>query len=89
MMAQVKPPRAGYVEHPLGRQCGKPNNPEDQKNILRQALTLLVEAREPGRIKDLDCDWGRPFGWPDYLAGIEEMLKQEAESIQSVPMRKK
>jgi len=40
---KVKPPRALFVDRPLGYPLGEPNNPELQKRIIRQALGLLTE----------------------------------------------
>jgi D-proline reductase (dithiol) PrdB len=40
---KVGPPRALFLDYPLGYPLGEPNNPELQKRIIRQALGLLTE----------------------------------------------
>ncbi len=41
------PPRALYVEFPLGRPLGKPNDPDYQKKVIRAAFDLLKEPSGP------------------------------------------
>ena len=77
IMISVKAPRSAFVNFPLGRQCGKPNTPALQKKILLDGLSLLTTAKTPGELVDLDYDWGQPFGWPDFLNSLKEMLEEE------------
>ncbi len=77
MMEQVKPPRSAFINFPLGRQCGRPNENEMQKNILKDALSLLITETSPGNIVDLPYEWERPFGWDEYMKDIQEMLEEE------------
>ena len=37
----ANPPRAAYVDYPLGRTAGKPDQPEQQRNLLRSALSAF------------------------------------------------
>ena len=39
---RVAPPRALAVDKPLGYPLGEPNNPDLQKNIMREAFHLLA-----------------------------------------------
>jgi hypothetical protein len=78
----VKPPRAVFVDFPLGRQCGKPHDPDLQLSILKDALGVLAMARTPGTIVDLPYEWGEPFDWESYQRGVQEMIRQEGTSIQ-------
>ena len=49
---KVRPPRSLYVPYPLGYPLGEPNNPDLQKRIIKEALSLLLtEVTEP-LIKD-------------------------------------
>ena len=43
---KVKPPRALFVDLPLGFPLGRPNDPARQKEIITAALQLL-ESEEP------------------------------------------
>jgi len=77
MMAQVKPPRSAFLNFPLGRQCGKPNDAGLQMSILKAALDVLVIASTPGEIVDLPFEWGSPFDWKNYMDDLDVMLKEE------------
>jgi len=76
-MAQVKPPRSAFLNFPLGRQCGKPNNAGLQMSILKATLDVLVNASTPGEIVDLPFEWGFPFDWKTYMHDLDVMLKEE------------
>ena len=54
-----KPPRAAFLDYPLGHTTGKPNQPELQREILIQALEGFTSLTVPGSIKML------PFRWDD------------------------
>jgi hypothetical protein len=53
----VGPPRAAFVDYPLGHTSGKPQDPEDQRAIVEGALDLLRSATQPGRVVDLGRVW--------------------------------
>jgi hypothetical protein len=53
----VKPPRAVFVNFPLGRQTGKPFNRQMQREIIMAALDLLETATEPGMLVTLPYEW--------------------------------
>jgi len=68
----VKPPRAVFVNFPLGHQAGRPFDPEGQTRIILDALHLLETATTPGTIVQLQYKWDEndPLdSWED-----EEML---------------
>ena len=54
-------PRTIGVEFPYGHMLGMPNDREMQMTVIRAALALLEEAREPGTIRELDLEWPQPF----------------------------
>ena len=83
MMAMVKPPRSAFLNFPLGRQCGKPNDVDLQLGVLRATLDVLVNASTPGVIVDLPFEWEVPFSWQDYGADMDAMLKEEAIQAQA------
>jgi D-proline reductase (dithiol) PrdB len=41
--AKVKPPRALFLDRPLGYPLGEPGNADLQKDVIRQALSLASE----------------------------------------------
>jgi hypothetical protein len=56
---RVKPPRAAFLNFPLGYPVGRPHEIDEQLSVLRAALKLVGTVREPGTIVEL------PFRWPD------------------------
>jgi hypothetical protein len=43
----IKPPRALWLDFPMGRPLGKPNDPDYQKKIIRAAFDLFNETSGP------------------------------------------
>ncbi len=80
---QVKPPRAVFIDFPLGRQCGKPGDVALQKNILLDALDVLVNADTPGTLVGLSYQWGEPFSWESYQKDVEEMVEEKGGEMQA------
>ncbi len=46
-MEIIKPARGLFLDFPMGRGMGKPNDPEFQKKVIRSAFKLLDEQRGP------------------------------------------
>ncbi|MDP2659230.1 MAG: hypothetical protein Q8R28_00675 [Dehalococcoidia bacterium] len=67
----VKPPRAVFLNFPLGHQTGKKFEPELQKSILRDALSALSTIWEPGGILELPYRWSNDDSWEEHVT-IEE-----------------
>ena len=55
---KLKPPRAVLVRFPFGRPYGLPGASDQQRVIVEDALSLLVEAQEP-RTLALPYRWRR------------------------------
>ena len=86
MMKLVKPPRAVFVDFPLGRQCGKPNDVPLQMNILKDALQTLTTLQTPGQLLDLPYEWGEPFSWASFERDVMDMLSEEGQPLQTYPV---
>jgi hypothetical protein len=74
IMRRVLPPRAVFVDHPVGRTFGPPHDGRRAKNVLAAILAELPAFTEAGDIRDPHFQW-RPDGsrvWEDELRG--EML---------------
>jgi hypothetical protein len=56
---RIRPPRAAFLNFPLGNATGQPHDAEGQRRVLRGVLRLAETAREPGAIVEL------PDRWPD------------------------
>jgi len=53
----VHPPRAVFIDYPLGHTAGKPHDPSDQENILKNALLAIEKIKSPGEIINLELSW--------------------------------
>ena len=61
--AAGNPPRALFVDYPLGHTCGRPFDVNDQYEIVRAGLTGLETMKEPGVIADLGRKWSDNDHW--------------------------
>ena len=85
----VNPPRAVFVNFPLGHQTGKPNQPDLQRQIVRDAMRAFETIEKPGTIVELPYVWDandRRWEETDYTRGFlpprpekEDADKEEAE----------
>ena len=55
--ASANPPRAAFTDFPLGHTAGRPNRPEEQTALIRDALSLFDTIETPGVIEPLDYHW--------------------------------
>ncbi len=66
----VKPPRAVFLNFPLGHETGKPHQPELQRSIVRDALLALGSMAEPGSVVTLPYEWDEEDdSWEDSEYG--------------------
>ena len=74
IMSHVVPPRAAFVDHPVGRTFGPPNERLRHTAVLRRALAELPKFTSAGEIHDLGCQW-LPSGSREWEAELRaEML---------------
>ncbi len=50
-------PRVAAIEHPFGRPYGDVGDGETQTAVLRAALAVFENAREPGHVEHLPFVW--------------------------------
>jgi hypothetical protein len=62
----VRPPRAVFLNFPLGHQTGKPHQPDLQLRIVRDAFEAFPKIGRPGAIIEL------PYIWDAHDRGWEE-----------------
>jgi hypothetical protein len=60
--ALVKPPRACFLNYPLGNSAGIAHDAANQRAILRAVLEWAPRCAQPGEILDLPFEWPQP-GW--------------------------
>lgn len=52
------PPRAVFVDYPLGHSAGKPHAADDQLAVVSGALDAFTVLHEPGQLLELPQRWG-------------------------------
>lgn len=58
-----RPPRATFIDYPLGHTTGKPFDRADQLQIVRAGLRGLETMTRPGEIQTLPNRWSHDDGW--------------------------
>ncbi|HEY2525567.1 MAG TPA: hypothetical protein VGI29_10955 [Candidatus Binataceae bacterium] len=69
----VNPPRAVFLNYPLGHQTGKPDDRENQRAIVGDALRAFETMNKPGTIVELPYVWDandRRWEETDYTPGF-------------------
>lgn len=65
--ASVNPPRAVFVDFPLGRTAGRRGDRSVQRRIMIDALTALDSVQRPGAIIPLPYRWADSDDWKDAV----------------------
>lgn len=65
--ASVNPPRAVYLDFPLGHTAGKPHDPMLQRRILGDTLAALATIDTPGTIRTLPYRWSEDDSWKERV----------------------
>lgn len=63
----VNPPRAVYVDFPLGHTTGKANDRPLQRRIMIDTLSALDSIQVPGDIRMLPYQWAQDDAWKDTV----------------------
>ena len=61
----VNPPRAVFLDYPLGHTTGKPHEPALQRDILMKALQGFTTMTVPGTILMLPFQWSETDDWKE------------------------
>ena len=61
----VNPPRAAFLDYPLGHTTGKPHQAALQQAILKAALQSFQTLRSPGAVHILPFQWSEDDSWQD------------------------
>lgn len=74
----VHPPRAAFLDYPLGHTTGKPHQPELQRAIVAQALEGFTTLRTPGEVLTLPFTWTENQEWQETAQrGPDDRLPRE------------
>ena len=71
IMEQGHAPRSVFVDFPVGRTFGRPNDRDGHQQVLAAALLDVTEFTEPGHIRDL------AFQWADGDRSWEDLVRSE------------
>ena len=81
---RVGMPRVAAIEHPFGRPMGDVDDAETQRAVLRAALAVTRDAREPGHVEHLPFRWHEDPAqtrWhPAEPSPIIELMKRRQKS---------
>ena len=72
IMRKVTPPRAVFIDHPVGRPFGRPHDRARNEAVLTQALAELPNFSHCGEIRDPHLQWD-----PDGSRAWENELRAE------------
>jgi D-proline reductase (dithiol) PrdB len=75
----VRPPRAAFLNYPLGNSVGRPNEPDEQRAVCLDVLRTAETAIVPGEIVQLD------FTWPDpaWAGQLVRQYRDDADTVKS------
>ena len=59
----ARPPRAVFLDYPLGHTAGRPFDRENQRVVLYETLAAFESIRAPGTIMMLDHRWAESNLW--------------------------
>ena len=65
--AAVNPPRAVFLDYPLGHTAGRIGEPEVGLQIVAEALAGFADANESGWIRDQQLHWAADDSWKDSV----------------------
>lgn len=68
ILASGRPPRAVFVDYPLGHSAGKPFDRADQLDVLRGALRGFETIGSAGEILQLPNRWSATDDWKAQAA---------------------
>jgi hypothetical protein len=89
----VKPPRAVFVNFPLGHQTGPPDQPDLQRAIVTDAMRAFETITTPATIVELPYVWDaidRSWEEVDYTKGwMPARPSREAADQQEAARQKK
>lgn len=63
----VAPPRAVFLDFPLGHTAGRAGDTEGQRAIMRDTLATFTALDTPGQIVPLDYRWADTDDWKDTI----------------------
>jgi len=78
--AQANPPRASYLDYPLGHTAGRPDQLAEQIEVATAALGLIHSATESGTIVPLPHRW--PTEWKPKARELSDKRSERFDTPQ-------
>ena len=78
----VNPPRAAFLDFPLGYTTGKPDAPALQRAILVEALSAFDRLTEPGGVQRLSLRWAEDDAWKSETERGADVRKRRTDEPQ-------
>lgn len=87
----VNPPRAAFLNFPLGHTTGKPREPDLQRSILIEALSSFETMTAPGSMKVLPFRWSEDEEWKAkaYTEGDDRRPRHDTPQYQDEDDRRR
>lgn len=81
----VNPPRAAFLDYPLGHIIGKPRHPALQRSILIEALDAFCSLTKPGSVKMLPFKFSEDPYWKKAveMSGDERLPRYDTPQYQT------
>jgi hypothetical protein len=81
ILYRVKPPRGVFVNFPIGHSLGRPSDKTFQMHIIKDALSVLNEAKIPGKITDLPYRWSDDFSWQYWPRALVSYIDKRKSKL--------
>ncbi len=87
----VNPPRAAFLDFPLGHTTGRPHDPEQQRMIASEALSAFETMTAPGSVKELPFRWSEDEDWKAkaFAGGDDRTPRLDAPQYQNEEDRRR
>ncbi len=80
----LKPPRASFLDFPLGCPCGRPGRPAQQREILGAALAAAASDWPVWELRRLRFAWGddpEDRSWEQHVDGLYRLDREIRETV--------
>lgn len=81
--AAVNPPRAVFLDYPLGQTAGRQGSKDEQDKVLGAALAALQSMTDAGAIRDIDLVWAANDDWKDNVMRVDTNQSNPANDDRS------
>ena len=80
----MRPPRAAFLDYPLGYTTGKPREAELQRRIMVDALDAFTTMSSPGTVKKLPFRWSEDESWKErpFAGGDDRLPRNDTPQYQ-------